>query len=564
MDLGKGKFLIEKIKDGFKEVLSFFRRFKETVEILRPSERKIIVILSLVVIICEVILFRNYYLSKTTINPQKGGVYVEGILGAPKYLNPVLARTEIDRNITKILFPPLISFNGKGELTPNLVKEFKIIDEGERYDFILGDDIFWHDGERLTSDDIDFTLSILQDEGYNGPFSQSFNGVKLEKKSETEFSLILEEANSSFSSILSEVGILPVHKLKDVKPELIDKNDFNQNPIGYGKYSYKAIKEKSNSYVLKRAETYKKSDSAYFEEIDFRSYLSMVDLVEAYRRGEINGLAGFSPRDIENIDRKTFRSYQLKIPRFAAVFFNLNKEANKELKFRQALASAVNKDKIVQEVYGGEAEALKTVIPSFALGFSAEVADYPYNPDLSRAYLSQLQNINLEPLIYTTDDSSLQKIAELVSADWQAVGIKPKVIVIDLLTLEKTIIPSHQYDAIILGENLDYPPDPYPYFHSSQIDGGLNISCYKNLAVDYLLEEARLSTDNNLRGEKLKNFSQIIAEDLPVIPLASAPYLYGANISIKGVPKTRIAQNSSDRFLEIGSWYIKSERKSNF
>jgi peptide/nickel transport system substrate-binding protein len=152
-------------------------------------------------------------------------------------------------------------------------------------------------------------------------------------------------------------------------------------------------------------------------------------------------------------------------------------------------------------------------------------------------------------------------MTNIISDDWAKIGIKTNVIVIDLLTLQTTIIPAKQYDAIILGENLDYPPDPYPYFHSSQITDGLNISGYKNLAVDTLLEDARLSVDAGVRADKLKKFSRIISEDLPAIPIASAPYLYGTNISIKGVLKMRIAENSSDRFLEIGSWYVKTERK---
>ncbi|TSC90776.1 MAG: putative ABC transporter substrate binding protein, partial [Candidatus Berkelbacteria bacterium Licking1014_96] len=382
--------------------------------------------------------------------------------------------------------------------------------------------------------------------------------------------------NSSFASILSEVGILPEHKLREVKAELLDKNDFNFNPIGSGRYYFepKESKQNGDEIVLKKADTYKKDSPGYFDKIIFRSYSSTSELIEAYKKGEINGFGGFNSADISAINRKTFRCFRLQIPRFTAIFLNLNKDNFKELKFRQALARAVDKEKIVQEVYGGEAEQLKTIIPSFAPGYDEAVQDYPYHLPTSTAYLDELKYIDsdndgirekdgqkLELTVYTTDDLSLQKMAELVSADWQAAGIGTKVMVIDLLSLQKTIIPSHNYDAIILGENLGYPPDPYPYFHSSQIEDGLNISVYKNLTVDSLLEDERLSIDLNVRTEKLESFSRIIAEDLPVIPLVSAPYLYGANVSVKGIPKVRIAQNSSDRFLEIGSWYIKSERK---
>lgn len=557
------KFLIGRIKDNFNEILGLLRKFQRTIRILRPNERRVILILSLVVIVCAIILFRNYYLTHTTLNPQKGGVYTEGIVGSAKYINPLLARSEIDRDLSKIIFLSLIDYNSKGELVPILAQEFKVSDQGLKYNFVLGEN-YWQDGEKIIVRDVEFTLSILQSEGYNGPFSHSFDGVKIEKRSENEFSFVLPEINSSFPSILSELGILPVHKLEQVEPGLLDKNDFNLNPIGSGRYRFEAKKDKSNSIILSRASTYKKDNEGFFEQVVFRSYQSQGELVEAYKKGEINGFGGLTPADLNTIDRKTFRSYHLQIPRFTAVFFNLEGEANKELKFRQALAQAINKEKIIEEVYGGRAEILKTVIPSFVLGSDLQITDYPYNPETSRLYLSGLNNPNLEMIIYTTDDPSLQKIAELVSADWEAVGVKSNIIVVDLLTLEKTIIPLRQYDAVILGENLDYPPDPYPYFHSSEIKDGLNISAYKNLAADSLLEDTRLSIDPQVRTEKLKSFSKIIAEDLPVIPLASPPYLYGTNISVKGIIKTRTAGNSSDRFFDIGSWYIKTQRKSNF
>lgn len=592
MNSKRSKFLFgERIRSNFKELLSrdfwkkagreisdFFGKFPKTIRVLRPNERRVIIILSIAIIVSAIILFRNYYLTRTTLNPQKGGVYIEGVAGSPKYLNPLLARSEVDRGIARILFLSLVNFDANGQPAPNLANAFNVQDSGRRYDFVLDDKISWQDGAKITADDVDFTLNILQSDGYSGPFSRSFDGVEIEKKSETEFSLILPETNSSFISILSELGILPKHIWKDVKPELLDKSELNLNPTGNGRYSFDPKTNKKNSndeIVLKRAAAYKKDDKGYFDQIIFRSYNSPSDLVEAYRKGEINGFGGFTPNDISSIDRNTFRYYRLLIPRFTAVFLNLEKENLKELKLRQALASSVDKEQIIKEAYGGDAEMLKSPIPSFVAGFNSEIKDYPFNLDTAGAILSELKYIDsdndgirekdgkkLELNLYTTDDPALQKTSDLISTNWNKIGIKTKVIVIDLLTLQKTIIPSRQYDVVVLGENLDYPPDPYPYFHSSQIDDGLNISAYKNLAVDTLLEDARLSIDPNVKAEKLKSFSSIIAEDLPAISIACAPYLYGTNISIKGIPKKRVAQNSSDRFLEIGSWYIKTERKN--
>src|SRR3972149_1720262 len=281
------KFLIERVKDNFSEIIGLLRKFQKIVRILRPNERRVILILSLVVIVCAIILFRNYYLTHTSLNPQKGGIYTEGIVGSAKYINPLLARSEIDRDLSKIIFLSLIDYNSKGELVPILAQEFKVSDQGLKYNFILGEN-YWQDGEKITFRDVEFTLNILQAEGYNGPFSHSFDGVKMEKRSDNEFSFVLPEINSSFASTLSELGILPAHKLEQAEPGLLDKNGFNLNPIGSGRYRFEAKKDKSNSIVLSRASTYKKDDEGFFEQIIFRSYQSQGELVLAYKKGEIN------------------------------------------------------------------------------------------------------------------------------------------------------------------------------------------------------------------------------------------------------------------------------------
>ncbi|MCX6811303.1 MAG: hypothetical protein NT039_01225 [Candidatus Berkelbacteria bacterium] len=92
----------ERIKGSFREILSrdfwrkvgrevsaFFGRFPKTIRVLKPNERRVIIILSIAIIVSAIILFRNYYLTRTTLNPQKGGVYMEGVVGSPKYLNPL-------------------------------------------------------------------------------------------------------------------------------------------------------------------------------------------------------------------------------------------------------------------------------------------------------------------------------------------------------------------------------------------------------------------------------------------------------------------------------------------
>ncbi len=206
----------------------------------------------------------------------------------------------------------------------------------------------------------------------------------------------------------------------------------------------------------------------------------------------------------------------------------------KDLKFRLALAHTVDKAKIINDVYQGEAEILDSAVPSFAFGYNSEVKKYPFDMGLSVKYLDELGFVDndkddvrekdgqkVELILVTTDDPALQAIAEILKEEWEKIGIKINLVIVDLLTLQKDILPSGNYDAVILGVNLGFPPDPYQYFHSSEIDNGLNISSYKNLEVDRLLEETRQTGNLELRGIDLKKFSAI--PPIPALPVWSPP-----------------------------------------
>jgi len=578
MNLGKAKLLFNKEswKRIFKEIASFFKKMRLTVRILSPNERRIIVILLIIVLVSAVILFRNYYIRLTTTTPQVGGVYREGIIGSPKYLNPVLAKSEIDRDICRLLFASLLKYNENGVLSPYLAKEYSISEDQKHYFFKLDERILWHDKEKITSEDVRFTINLLQQPDYAGPYNTAFDGIQFRKINEFEFELILPETNSSFIQTITLVGILPKHKLENVSAKSLDKNEFNLNPIGSGRYKLD-LKEtdlvSDQIIVLRKADTFGADENGYIEEIDIVAYQNQGELFEAYKKGEISGFGGFSLAELSDFDRKKFKIYKVFIPRFSALFFNLENQHLSELKFRQAFAHMIDRETISDEVYDNEVEILNSPFASFVLGYNPDVKKYTHHPPTSESYLNDLnyfekskegikqkdgQELNL--VLYTIDDLKLQRVAELIRQDAEKIGIRITVVVVDLTILQTEIIPAQAYDMILIGGSLGLPPDPYSYFHSTAMNGGLNISRYKNLKADKLLEEARLKSSLDEKGESLRQFANIAANDLPALFFFNTPYLYGANKTVKGIPKRVTAESSSDRFLFINSWYMKSER----
>ena len=106
-----------------------------------------------------------------------GGVYVEGVAGVPQYLNPLLATTNVDQDVARLAFTGLTRLDRGGAIVPDLAANFHVDPEGRTWTFEIRPDAFWHDGKDVTADDVVYTVGLVQDRAYVGPFGEAFRGV---------------------------------------------------------------------------------------------------------------------------------------------------------------------------------------------------------------------------------------------------------------------------------------------------------------------------------------------------------------------------------------------------
>ena len=153
-----------------------------------------------------------------------------------------------------------------------------------------------------------------------------------------------------------------------------------------------------------------------------------------------------------------------------------------------------------------------------------------------------------------------RKIAEILKEQWKQIGATVEIQTYAPFQLEQDFIKSREYEALLFGEVLGAVPDPFPFWHSTQVkDPGLNLALYNNEKADKLLEENRKSSDPAVRAEKLEAFQEILIEDAPGIFLYSPNYIYSVSKEIKGINAQKIT-NPSKRFAGIENWYIKIKR----
>ena len=160
----------------------------------------------------------------------------------------------------------------------------------------------------------------------------------------------------------------------------------------------------------------------------------------------------------------------------------------------------------------------------------------------------------------TVDSQENISVVETIKRMWEAVGVRVELELVPASRIQQDKLRPRDYSVLLYGEILGQDPDPYPFWHSSQIEnGGLNLSRYSNRRADELLEMARATTDLKKRESLYRDFQDLLIEDLPAIFLYSPNYTYAVDRRVKGIEPT-VVFTPADRFTNVADWYIKTKK----
>lgn len=209
-----------------------------------------------------------------------------------------------------------------------------------------------------------------------------------------------------------------------------------------------------------------------------------------------------------------------------------------------------------------EAEAqIKKLEEEIGLGIrQGTETDQGMNPDQS-FYRKNKNNEILTLSITTVDTPEYQQVAEAVAKMWRSIGIKTNVQIVGSSQISRDILRSRNYEILLYGEIVGADPDPYPFWHSSQVNyPGLNLSLFIDRSADKLLEDARATTTEATRSSNYEKFQEILAKEIPAIFLYTPTYNFVVSKEIKGINLKHI-YSPSDRFNDLGDWYIKTKHQ---
>ncbi len=551
---------------------------------MNKKERGIVFVLLILVFISGAYLGVSYYFENTAEAPAYGGEYIEGMVGQPRFINPVLCQTsDIDSDLSALIYSSLLKLDNEGRLVNDIAKNYEVEEDGLSYIFYIKEGIKWHDEKELTVDDLIFTIQTIQNGDFNSPLQTSWKGIRTEKIDDYTIRFILKNAYSPFLNNLT-FGILPKHLWEFTEVSNFPLTEYNLTPIGAGYYKFKQFTKdregKISSIELVANENYH-SKVPFISKLTFKFFKTEEDAIAAFNRKEIKGINYLSPRNKKRIiDIDKTNLYRLHLPRYFAIFFNQTKsKALSDKTVRLALSYAVNKNRMIEEILDGEGNAAQTPIPPQLLGYNPETKIYDYAEEHAKNILEtagwvdsdedgirekkqedEEEEIKLEFTLVTTDWPELIESAKMLQEMWEKIGARVEIKNIQASELKNDYIKPREYEALLFGEILNYDPDPFAFWHSSQKkESGLNLSLYDNLEVDKLLEEARQETDQEIRAEKYRKFQELVVEDIPAIFLYSPNYLYLHINSVQGVDLYNIVI-PSNRFNGIEEWYVKTKR----
>ena len=505
--------------------------------------------------------------------PTSGGVQVEGLVGTLRYLQPLLAVTNsVDRDLVRLVYSGLTRISPGREVLPDLAETWDISDQGKTYVFHLRRDVLWQDDEIFTADDVVYTINVLQNDDYRGVLKSGFAGVGAEKIDDYTVRFTLPSASAFFLYDMS-LPIIPQHIYRDIPVSEFKTTYGDDKIIGTGPYRLEKDSP-GESVALTRFKHYY-GQAPYIERLVFFFFDSEKSLLAAFKNRTVSA-AGFIDIDPSGSDlTPNDVRYIYSLPQYKAIFFNQLNDNNaiKDKTVRQALAYAVNKQQIIDQVEGGAADRVDSpVLPGF-WGHNPDIAKYDFSITKAAEVLKRAgwvdadgdgvldkNGTRLNFRMVVRDDAQSKQIAESLQRSWKAIGVDVVVEQLDAATLIKEVIRPRDYEVLIFGQDLGTDSDPYVYWHSSQIqDPGLALAVEFDKDIDNSLETARVSTSLNQTIANYHKFQTAFADLVPAILLYQPRYVYLVDAKVKGVTDRINLSSLSDRFANIQEWYIKTK-----
>lgn len=486
-----------------------------------------------------------------------GGIYRSPLVHNPSTLDPLFIEDIYGASVAYQLFDRLVQFDPYLNILPGLAESWQVEDQGKLYRFFLRPDVFFHDGNPVTIEDIIFSIKrVIRMEPPTAVLphflkicgAQAFRDLKsdqLEGLQALNDHVLLVRLTETHMPFLSAIGSYQA-AIVPRQAVLENPSSFSRHPIGTGPFKLVSW-EPNQSLRLERFSDYY-GGAAYLDGIEYHIYPGepIDEILSDFRNKKIEEMTvrGDIRHKLDSMKTKRFDR-----PLLNLFFLGMNcRHPNlRNVEFRKALFQALDRKKMIHDVHNGQYEVASTILPPGLPGYKpVDHSHVEYNRLSQPLESSEEKEISIE-IVSSLISAHAQAELEFVRRAWQKIGVALKIKYITNWTEFEEYLKSDAVQVYRYDWTADMPDTDsflYPLFAS---DSPLNYCHYSNGEVDAMLLKARAIIDPVERAAIYHQIGQQIMQDMPIIPLfhlkverVYQPYVQGVHISALGIPYTSL------------------------
>lgn len=450
--------------------------------------------------------------------------------------------------VAKNVFSTLVKYSDENDsqVIPDLATEWETSEDGLAWTFKLRNDVFWHDGEPFTAEDVRFTIEGLLDPEVNAQFRTNLSGITGAEVIDDHTVVINTDIPlGSLPLILAyNIAIAPAHILEG--QNLNEISDFVQQPIGTGPYKVESISH-GDQMVLRANEDYFEGAPS-IQTLIYRVVPDVNQIVAQLQTGELDmaEIPAANRATLENSGNVSFTS-TLETSTFC-IYTNNHRFPFDDATVRRAATHAIDRQVIVDQLLLGEAEvATGPYSSAFGDFFNADLEPISFDVDMGATLMTEAgfeqvdgiwskdgQAVEIE--LYVDQGNPVrEQLAQVVQQFLQDFGFTVNLQIVEWsVYIDITSERPGKYDARTGWRFTAPDPDKASEYGT---EGTVNHYGYSNPEVDELFAQGRSEVDHEKRVEIYHEIQRLIYEDTAIIWMYYPKSIFAYNSRIQGVPE---------------------------
>jgi peptide/nickel transport system substrate-binding protein len=457
------------------------------------------------------------------IKGETGGKLVIGTTDLPAVISPLVPSVFGSNDILDLLFMSLHRIDPKtGKMQPELASSWEFSEDLTAITYYLRTDVKWWDGQPVTAEDVLFTYEQMKDPKTNYPNAASLRFIKDVKVLSTY--AIRFTFDRVYADLLTDSDIMPVPRHLFEK---LGMENFGIKPVGNGPYKIKEFVP--GAYLnLTYNDTYYRGRPP-LDEIDILYYADIAAMKSDFAQGNLDVVLNLNPLVANELATNKNIAIDSKPGNtFTYVGWNLSNQNLADKDIRRALTMAINRPKILTDIYSGMGKLSLGPLPPSSWGFDENVAPIEYNLVKAKDLLKQkgfgdrnndgiLDKNNKDltlSIITNSENPERVQILNQVASDLKVLGIK---VIVRVMRVDSFIaaVVTRKFDGFVMGWSIGDKIDPSVYWYSDATRGRFNFSAYKNKLVDSLIDVGLSMLNRQKAKEIWGEFQKLVYDDQP-------------------------------------------------